>query len=140
MCCAPICACLTSPIPASQDAPEPQRLAFQAIREVRHTVIRVITAHLKKDAAVSWQDLNFDFTGVVFDGGDFGLAQFSGGTVNFYRAQFCGGTVGFRGAGFSGGTVDFSRAGAWSYPPEFPWTDTPPSGVKLPRKEDQSQA
>jgi hypothetical protein len=29
------------------DAPEPQRLAFQAGREVRHTVIRVITAHLK---------------------------------------------------------------------------------------------
>ncbi len=37
-----------------QDAHEPQ-LAFQAIREVRHTVIRVITAHLREDAAVSWQ-------------------------------------------------------------------------------------
>ena len=111
-----------------QDAPEPERLVFQAIREVRHTVIRVITAHLKKDAAVSWQGLNFDFTGVVFDGGDFGGAQFSGGTVRFGTAEF------------SGGEVDFSRAGVWSYPPEFPWTDTPPSGVKLQRKEDQSQA
>jgi hypothetical protein len=40
-----------------QDAPEPQRLAFPASGEVRHTVIRVITAHLKKDveAAVYWQ-------------------------------------------------------------------------------------
>ncbi len=54
-----------------QNAPEAQRLAFQAIREVRHTVIRVITAHLKTDAVVSWQGLNFDFTGVVIDGGDF---------------------------------------------------------------------
>ena len=281
-----LCAYLRMPYEPDpgQDAPEPQRLAFQAIREVRHTVIRVITAHLKKDSAVSWQGLNFDFTGVVFDGGDFGLAQFSGGRVNFgfaqfsggtvdfgfaqfssgavdfdgaqfsggrvdfggaefaggavdfggaqfsggavdfdgaqfsggavrfgfaqfsggavdfyraqfsggavdfYRAQFsggavrfglaqfsggrvdfggaefAGGAVDFGGAQFSGGTVDFggaqfsggpvrfgtaefsggevdfSRAGVWSYPPEFPWTDTPPSGVKLPRKEDQSQA
>ena len=220
---------------------------YQASREVRHTVIRVITAHLRKDAAVSWQCLNFDFTGVVFDGGDFSGAQFSGGhavfdraefssgqvyfnlaefsggevyfsgaqfsggevhfvgasfsgstvyfnlaefsggevnfsgaefsggevifmgvefsggTVNFGRvefsaggvfggAQFSGGRVGFIGAGFSGsnvnfskaefsgGEVDFSGAGDWSVPPSFPWTDTPPPGVKLPGKEDQSQA
>jgi hypothetical protein len=197
-----LCGCLRMPYEPDpgQDAPEPQRLAFQAIREVRHTVIRVITAHLKKDAAASWQGLNFDFTGVVFDGGDFTFAQFSGGrvsfggaqfsggmvsfggaqfsggrvffrgaqfsggrvsfssaqfsggTVDFSSAQFSGGIVFFGGAQFSGGTVffgaaqfsggevDFSRASVWSYPPEFPWTDTPPSGVKLPRKEDQSQS
>lgn len=145
------------------DAPEPQRLAFQANREVRHTVIRVVVTHLKKDAAVSWQRLNFDFTGVVFDGGDFSGAEFSGGTVSFSDAQFTGGTVSFYDAyftggkvdylgakfsggevdfsraWFSGGTVDFSRAFDWSYPPAFPWTDTPPSCVKLP-KEHQSQA
>ena len=44
----------------------------------RSWLIRVIIAHLKKDAAVSWQGLNFDFTGVVFDGRDFSLAEFSG--------------------------------------------------------------
>ncbi len=211
-----------------QGAPEAQRLAFQAIGEVRHTVIRVVTAHLKNDAAESWQGLNFDFTGAVFDGGNFsgaqfsgGLvrfsfaqfsggavnfdyaqfsggtvnfdhAQFSGGTVNFrgaqfsggtvgfgstqfsrgtvnfrgasfsastvgfasaqfsggavdfdlaqfsrgavffHQAQFSGGTVNFRGAKFSGGTVDFSYVDDWSSPPAFPWTDTPPPGVKLP--------
>jgi len=62
-----LCAYLRMPYKPGpgQDAPEPQRLAFQANREVRHTVIRVISAHLKKDAAVSWQGLNFDFTGVV---------------------------------------------------------------------------
>jgi uncharacterized protein YjbI with pentapeptide repeats len=92
------------------DATELQRLAFQAIREVRHTVIRVITAHLQKDAAVSWQGLNFDFTGVVFDGGDFSYALFSGGTVKFCGAQFSSGAVHFDLAQFFGGTVDFSHA------------------------------
>jgi uncharacterized protein YjbI with pentapeptide repeats len=273
-----LCAYLRMPYEPDpgQDTPKPQRLAFQAIREVRHTVIRVITAHLRKDmdVAKSWQGLNFDFRGVVFDGGDFteahfsggtvffsdaqfsrdavhfsraqfsggkiyfsraqfsdgmldftgaqfsgseiyfnaaqfsgrmvsfikaqfsgrfsgseiyfvgtqfsgglnyfseahfsggevdfGLAQFSGGEVSFGGAQFSGGTVSFGGAQFSGsrvdftrtlsddtgdlietqfsgGEVDFSDVGDWSFPPKFPWTDTPPSGVKLPRKEDQSQ-
>src|SRR6516162_7027725 len=54
-----------------QDAPEPERLGYRASREVRHTIIRLITAHLKDGAAVSCQGRNFDFTGVVLDGGDF---------------------------------------------------------------------
>ena len=62
--------------------------------------------------------------------------MFSGGTVDFSGATFSGGTVGFSGARFSGGTVDFSDPGDWSVPPAFPWTGTPPSGVKLPKKED----
>jgi Pentapeptide repeats (9 copies) len=135
-----------------QDINEPQQLAFQAIREVRHTVIRVITAHLREDAAVSWQGLNFDFTGAVFDGAYFNDAKFSGGTVYFgdtefsgdtvyfRRAKFSGGTVDFGDAQFSGGTVDFSDASDWLYPPAFPWTGTPPPGVKLPRKVDPSEA
>ena len=147
-----------------QDALEPQRLAFQAIREVRLTVIRVITAHLREDAAVSWQGLNFDFTGAVFDGAYFDDAKFSGGTVDFDRAKFSGGTVrfsdaefsggtayfgdaqfsegtvDFRGAQFSGGTVDLSDASDWSSPPAFSWTDTPPRGVKLPRKDEHPEA
>jgi uncharacterized protein YjbI with pentapeptide repeats len=254
-----LCAYLRMPYEPDpgQDASRPQRLAFQAIREVRHTVIRVITAHLKDDASEPWQDLDFDFTGVAFDGGDFvgahfragtvlfsearfsgevgfghtlfsggGVsfhgaefsggrvsftgAQFSGGTVDFagaefsgspvsfnqarfsggrvgfddaefsggvsfngaefaggevdfYAAKFSGGEVDFYGAGFSrgkvdfeeaqfyggtvrfdyalftGGLVDFSKVRDWSYPPKFPWTGTPPPGVKLPSKEDPSQ-
>ena len=107
-----LCAYLRMPYEPDpgQDAPEAQRLAFQAIREVRHTVIRVITAHLREDAAVSWQGLNFDFTGVVFDGGDFSGAEFSGGMVDFNDAQFFGDRVTFSGAQFSGGTVIFSDA------------------------------
>lgn len=132
-----------------------------------------ITAHLHKDAAVSWCGADLDFTGVVFDGGDFAGAEFSGGTVSFSRAVFSGGevdfstavfsgstvifaavfsggTVNFGGAAlsggmvsfgraaFSGGTVEFYRPASWSSPPTFPWTDTAPSGVKLPEKEDRS--
>ena len=93
-----------------QDAPGPERLLFRASREVRHTVIRVITAHLKENATVSWQRLNFDFTGVVFDGGDFVGARFSGGEVYFYGAEFSGGMVDFQDAEFSGGRVTFYAA------------------------------
>jgi hypothetical protein len=103
-----------------------ERLAYRASREVRHTVIRVITAHLREDAAPSWQRLNFDFTGVVFDGGDFSNAEFSGGMVNFGDADF------------SGGTVDFSNVKDWSSPPAFPWTSEPPSCVKLPTSGERA--
>ena len=218
-----LCAYLRLPYkPPGQDAPVHERLSSGAILEVRHTVIRVITAHLRDGAAPSWQGLNFDLTGVVFVGGDFSEAVFSGGEVSFRDAQFSGGTVNFTGAGFgggtvnfgpmfflpgakfsggtvdftgagfggglvlfgqtkfsggtldfsnakfyggtvdffhaqfsggtvrftgesgpakfSGGTLDFSSPADWSFPPRFPWTDTPPQGVKLPEKEDQSQA
>jgi hypothetical protein len=104
------------------DAPEPERLAFQANREVRHTVIRVIAAHLQDDAAVSWHARNLDFTGVVFDGGTFAGAHLSGGTfhfdyakfssgiVEFYCADFFDGRILFNFAKFSGGIVSFDRS------------------------------
>jgi uncharacterized protein YjbI with pentapeptide repeats len=84
-----------------------EQLAFKSSREVRHTVIRVIAAHLKDSAVVSWQGLNFDFTGVVFDGGSFDEARFSGGTVDFGNAQFTDGTVSFHRVKFTGSTVSF---------------------------------
>jgi hypothetical protein len=148
------------------DAPAQDRLAFRASREVRHTVIRVITAHLSGGAMVSWQGLNFDFTGVVFDGGSFVGAEFSSGTVRFNGAKFTGSTVhfgeggsfvgaeftgstaDFRFAEFSGGTVDvggavfdggrvsFAEARTWSHPPRFHWTGKPPAGVILPTGTD----
>jgi uncharacterized protein YjbI with pentapeptide repeats len=97
------------PDPGEAAAPANQA-AYRADREVRHTVIRVITAHLQDGAAVSWQGLNFDFTGVVFDGGDFTGARFSGGLVDFTGAEFSGGTVRFDRAVFSGGKVYFVNA------------------------------
>ncbi len=93
-----------------QDAPEPERLAFRASREVRHTIIRLIGAHLRPGAVVSWQCLNFDFTGVVFDGGDFTAARFPSGTVLFNGAVFSGGELSFDAAKFSGAQVSFDRA------------------------------
>ena len=211
-----------------EESSAPEQLAFRSGREVRHTIIRVITSHLKEDASVPWRGLDFDFTGVVFDGGSFSDAQFSGGFVNFDSAEFSGGAIDFYDAKFSGGvinfnianffdgsidfnraefsggvvnfiwskfsgaqvdfseakfsggkvsfliaefsggvvnfgdaefsggtidftgaefsgtgvyfnnarfsgaTVDFSNPSSWSCPPEFPWVDTPPSGVKVP--------
>ena len=92
------------------DAPPAERTVYRANREVRHTIIRLIGAHLRPGAAVSWQGLNFDFTGVVFDGGDFTTARFSGGQVSFDDAVFSGGQVSFDGAEFSGGQVSFDGA------------------------------
>ncbi|MEU6745152.1 pentapeptide repeat-containing protein [Spirillospora sp. NPDC046719] len=86
------------------------RATFRAIREVRHTVIRVISSHLRNNATVSWQGYNLDFTDVVFDGGDFSNAVFNTTRVSFQGARFRPGTVGFRAAQFKRGTVDFSGA------------------------------
>ena len=108
-----LCAYLRLPYEADpgNDASAAGRLAYRANREVRHTVIRLIATHLREVAPVSWQGLNFDFTGVVFDGGSsFGSAQFSGGVVSFVGAEFANGTVGFSYVGFSGGTVNFTSA------------------------------
>ena len=106
-----LCAYLRMPYEPEppDDVPAQERLAFRGGREVRHTVIRVVTAHLRDNAPVSWQGMNFDFTGVVFDGGDFTGVVFSGGTVNFDEAVFSGGSVSFGDAQFSGGVVSFDE-------------------------------
>jgi hypothetical protein len=82
MCCAANLRMPYEPDPG-EEAPEAERLGFRASREVRHTVIRVIGAHLRPGAAVSWQGSDFDFTDVVFDGANFYGAAFSGGRVDF---------------------------------------------------------
>ncbi|RJL22037.1 pentapeptide repeat-containing protein [Bailinhaonella thermotolerans] len=113
-----LCAFLRMPYPPPppEDAEgtdvEQARLAYAALREVRHTIIRLITAHLQADvpAAKSWQGHDFDFTGAVFDGGTFDAAQFSDSTVIFVHAQFSVGEVTFHGAQFSGGMISFGRA------------------------------
>ena len=92
------------------DARPDERTAYQANREVRHTIIRLIAAHLRPAAAVSWQGLNFDFTGVIFDGGDCTGTRFSSGIVLFDGAVFSSNQVSFYGAQFSGGEVSFDGA------------------------------
>jgi uncharacterized protein YjbI with pentapeptide repeats len=118
-----LCACLRLPDrpDPGDDAPEDERLAYRATREVRHSIVRAITAHLRNGAAVSWQGLDLDLTGAVFDGGDFSDAVFAGGEisfreakftgkVNFLRAEFTGGQVKFDGADFVEGWVSFRDA------------------------------
>ena len=100
-----ICAYLRMPGVSSREA----RQAVEADQEVRHTAIRVITAHLRPGAKVSWQGRDLDFTGVMFDGGDFSGAEFSGGTVSFAAARFSG--TNFSNAVFSGGVVSFAGGG-----------------------------
>ncbi|MFJ5551871.1 pentapeptide repeat-containing protein [Streptomyces sp. NPDC093225] len=110
-----LCAYLRLPYTAEADLPEGDaraRHGYLALREVRHTVIRLIRNHLRlaSDHPHSWQGHQFDFTAVTFDGGDFSGAVFSSGTVNFFRAEFSGGKVNFSGATFCGGKVVFRDA------------------------------
>ncbi|WP_319770896.1 pentapeptide repeat-containing protein [Streptomyces europaeiscabiei] len=107
-----LCAYLRLPYTAEADLPSDDaeaRHTYLSLREVRHTVIRLIRDHLRlpPEHHHSWQGHDFDFTSVAFDGADFSLAVFSGGTVSFSSAVFSGGTVSFSNAVFSGGTVNF---------------------------------
>jgi hypothetical protein len=107
-----LCAYLRMPYKAKvkQSASEAERLAFLGNREVRHSAIRVISDRLRDSASVSWRYLNFDFTGAVFDGGDFSDTDFLGNTVSFSGAQFVGGRTIFRNTSFSGNSVRFDHA------------------------------
>ncbi|MGW2911231.1 hypothetical protein ACWC9X_12360 [Streptomyces asoensis] len=84
------------------------RHSYLELRQVRHTVMRIIRDHLRLglERPRSWRDRSFDFTSVVFDGGDFEDAYFLG-RVSFDGAQFTGGTVSFDGAMFIAGRVSF---------------------------------
>ncbi|MFI9467398.1 pentapeptide repeat-containing protein [Streptomyces sp. NPDC052492] len=110
-----LCAYLRLPYTAESDLPPDDadaRHAYLSLREVRHTIIRLIRDHLRlspRDPR-SWQGHDFDFTSVVFDRGDFTAAEFTGGTVSFNGAHFTGGTVDFVGARFAGATVNFTFA------------------------------
>jgi hypothetical protein len=86
-----LCAYLRTPYEPEAGPPPAEQLTFGGSHEVHHTIISIITAHLRDDARVSWQGHDFDFTGVRFDGGDFSGATFSGGTIDFADAAFSGG-------------------------------------------------
>ncbi|WP_225882396.1 pentapeptide repeat-containing protein [Streptomyces aureocirculatus] len=109
-----LCAYLRLPYTAEPDTPAdtPARHEYLALREVRHTAIRLIRDHLRlpEEHPHSWQGHDFDFTGAIFDGGDFSQTTFSAGKVDFTRAQFSGGTVDFGGAKFSGATAYFTHS------------------------------
>lgn len=130
-------------------------------RQLRHTVVRLVrdNLHLPDDDPRTWRGHDFDFTGMVLDGGDFSGATFTGegsvtfadatitgplsfagatfagGTVSFDGARFAGGSISFAGATFSGGLVDLSRIDAEHRPPAsalWPVGVRVPAGLRLP--------
>ncbi|MFB7462627.1 pentapeptide repeat-containing protein [Streptomyces sp. NPDC056224] len=109
-----LCAYLRMPYPRSleEDTPADEDPNGRANREVRLTVIRTIRDHLQPATPpkTTWSGYDLDFTGAVFDGGDFSNSSFSGGKVRFTGATFSGGTVSFYGATFSGSAVGFYGA------------------------------
>ncbi|MFE9750413.1 pentapeptide repeat-containing protein [Saccharothrix saharensis] len=127
-------------------------------RHVRLTVIRLIrdNLHLPTEDPRTWRGHDFDFTGAVFDGGDFtgatftdagrvtfaeatitgrlsfAAATFAGGVVSFDRARFAGGSVSFEGARFVGGVVDLSGIDEGSTVELWPAGVQVPRGLRLP--------
>ncbi|MFF8919165.1 pentapeptide repeat-containing protein [Streptomyces sp. NPDC015032] len=102
-----------SPDPGEDPAHIEEHHHYLALREVRHTILRLIGDHYRhpKDTHRSWQGCDLDLTGVTIDGPmDFGSATFSDGEVSFNNATFSDGEVSFNNATFSGGRVDFSSA------------------------------
>ncbi|MGW7150874.1 pentapeptide repeat-containing protein, partial [Streptomyces sp. NPDC054878] len=98
----------TSPTEEQRDAHQDRKDRHHALREVRHTILRLIGDHYRRSLGThrSWQGHSLDLTGVAIDGNmDFTGAVFSGGTVSFDNATFSGSTVSFRDATFSGSTV-----------------------------------
>ena len=79
-------------------------------RQVRHTVIRVIVAHLQGGKSGDWRGYDFDLSGAVLDDSLFAKAQFTGGVVDFRRARFTGDCVSFCDAKFAGAAVYFEEA------------------------------
>ncbi|WP_251697307.1 pentapeptide repeat-containing protein [Streptomyces sp. Vc74B-19] len=119
-----LCAFLRLPYRAGSDIPHDDEAGghnYLALREVRHTVIRLIRDHLSLPDTHphTWRGRDLDFTGVVFDGGDFSGVQFSSCIVRFNGATFKSGNVRFEdvtfrncevhfdGAHFAGGMVSF---------------------------------
>ncbi|MFD4711930.1 pentapeptide repeat-containing protein [Streptomyces sp. NPDC058430] len=108
-----LCAYLRMPYTAEADLPSGDadaRHTYLALREVRHTIIRLIRDHLRdRSHPHSWQGHDLDFTAVVFDGGDFSRAGFVDSTVSFNSAVFASGTVNFNDTWCCRSTVDFSH-------------------------------
>ncbi|MGA5498735.1 pentapeptide repeat-containing protein [Streptomyces cinereoruber] len=79
---------------------------YLALREVRHTILRLIGDHYRRPEGThgSWQGCDLDLTGVTIDGNmDFTGARFTRGTVTFSGATFSSSTVDFAFATFSAG-------------------------------------
>ncbi|MFF7764298.1 pentapeptide repeat-containing protein [Streptomyces griseorubiginosus] len=109
-----------SPTQEQHEAHQAEKIRYHALREVRHTILRLIGEHYRRPLGThrSWEGCDLDLTGITIDCDvSFQGATFSGGLVNFARVVFSGssamfseGTVSFSGATFSGSQVWFGDA------------------------------
>src|SRR5690606_37162422 len=122
MCIDVLCSYLRMDVePDTENEPD-AHAAWRARREVRHTILRTIAAHLRPDGSTTnWQGHHFDLRGITLDldlnlqGAQFpentdldlGNAVFSSGCVDFHRAKFSDGLVNFDEAEFIRGLIDF---------------------------------
>ncbi|MGW4245161.1 pentapeptide repeat-containing protein [Nocardia sp. NPDC004722] len=80
-------------------------------RQVRDTIVRVITQRLRPSAEISWSACDFDFSDAVFEDADFRGAVFAGRTTSFTNAMFLSGrTASFEQVRFLGKRVTFRGA------------------------------
>ena len=96
-------------------------------KEVRQTIVRVMTAHLQKKATQSWSAHDFDFDGSHLEDPDFKDAIFNG-KAWFYGASFSGDKASFKNVSFSGETTTFKKA-------TFGSVDTSFSGATFSSKD-----
>ncbi|MFE3189974.1 pentapeptide repeat-containing protein [Nocardia sp. NPDC059240] len=80
-------------------------------RQVRDTIVRVVTRRLRSSAEISWSACDFDFSDAVFEDADFRGAIFGGRNTSFANAMFLSGrTASFEQARFLGKRVTFRGA------------------------------
>ena len=107
-----------APVPEGDEVGTAARQEYEAFREVRFSIIRVIVDRLR-DECSSWHGHRFDLSNVAFDGGTlrgvhlidgkmiFDRSVFSGGEMDLRYSRVSGSRLSFRGARFTGGTVNF---------------------------------
>lgn len=101
-----LCAYLRTPRAYEAD----DEVSRTADREVRQTIVRVISSHLRPSTERTWGACDFDFSNAVFDfDTSFDLATFSGEIISFDGASFSGENTEFTETVFSGRKISFMR-------------------------------
>lgn len=100
-----------SATPPAVNIEETRRQAVrQNDREVRDTIVRVLSQRLSGTADTSWSGNDFDLTGVLFEDAWFAGARFSGRHVWFDGAVFSGPSASFEDVEFNSEVVSFDGA------------------------------
>jgi hypothetical protein len=96
--------------PATNIEEQRRQQIRQNDREVRNTIVRVITRHVQAKADTSWSANDFDFSGVLFESAAFDGTTFGGRYVLFDGATFTAEDTSFDGATFNAEDVSFIGA------------------------------